>query len=186
MKKLVLSALIIGSTFAAAPAFAQSAAGSVDVTGTVAARCSAVTAITGSITLGELAKADGTVDASFAGATGGLSRNFTVKCNGSNPKISVEAKPLVNAAATNSPNGYTNTVHYTATLVATGAKGGTTPVADQSLNNGATSAQVGDRLAATANNITLTVGSGLTSDSTAILDAGTYAGKVEITIAPTA
>src|SRR3546814_3570456 len=75
MKKLVLSALIIGSIFAAAPAFAQSAAGSVDVSGTVAARCSAVTAITGSITLGELAKSDGTVDASFAGNTGGLSRS---------------------------------------------------------------------------------------------------------------
>lgn len=185
MKKIILSALVIGSTVVATPAFAQ-AAGSVDVSGTVAARCSAATPITGSITLGELAKADGTVDASFAGNTGGLSRNFTVKCNGANPKISVEAKPLVNAAATSSPNGYTNTVHYTATLIATGAKGGTTPVADQSLSSGATSAQVGDRLAAVSNNVTLTIGSGLTADSTAILDAGTYAGKVEVTIAPTA
>lgn len=185
MKKLLLSALVLGSAFGATPVFAQ-AAGSVDVTGTVAARCSAVTPITGSITLGELAKADGTVDPSFAGNTGGLSRNFTVRCNGANPKITVDAKPLVNAAATNSPNGYTNTVHYTATLVATGAKGGTTPVADQSLTSGATSAQVGDRLAATSNNVTLTVGSGMTADSAAILDAGTYAGKVEVTIAPTA
>lgn len=185
MKKLLLSAMLVGSVVGAAPAFAQ-ASGSVDITGTVAARCSAVTPVTGSITLGELAKADGTVDPGFAGNTGGLSRSFTVKCNGANPKISVDAKPLVNAAATNSPNGYTNTVHYTATLVAMGAKGGTTPVADQSLSSGATSAQVGDRLAAVSNNVTLTIGSGMTAESTAILDAGAYAGKVEITIAPAA
>ena len=146
MKKLVLSVLVLGSALGATPAFAQ-ATGSVDVTGSVAARCLAVSPISGNITLGELAKTDGTVDPSFAGNTGGLTRNFTVKCNGSNPKISVDAKPLINAAATNVPAGYTNTVHYTATLVATGAKGGTTPVADQSLTAGATSAQVGDRLA---------------------------------------
>ena len=154
MKKLVLSVLVLGSALGATPAFAQ-ATGSVDVTGSVAARCLAVSPISGNITLGELAKTDGT-------------------------------KPLINAAATNVPAGYTNTVHYTATLVATGAKGGTTPVADQSLTAGATSAQVGDRLAATSNNITLTIGSGLTADPAAILDAGTYAGKVEVTIAPTA
>ena len=179
MKKLVLSVLVLGSALGATPALAQ-ATGSVDVTGSVAARCLAVSPISGNITLGELAKTDGTVDPSFAGNTGGLTRNFTVKCNGSNPKISVDAKPLINAAATNVPAG------YTATLVATGAKGGTTPVADQSLTAGATSAQVGDRLAATSNNITLTIGSGLTADPAAILDAGTYAGKVEVTIAPTA
>ncbi|AQR72839.1 hypothetical protein [Sphingomonas sp. LM7] len=185
MKKLVVSALMIGSAFAAAPAFAQ-ANGSVDVSGTVSARCSAATPISGSITLGELAKSDGTVDAAFSGNTGGLSRNFTIKCNGANPKVTVEAKPLVNAAATNSPNGYTNTVHYTATVVAMGAKGGSTSVADQSLSSGATSGQLGDRLAAVSNNIALTIGSGITTESTAILDAGTYAGKVEITVAPAA
>ena len=53
MKKLVWSALFAAATVAAAPAFAQ-ASGTVDVTGTVAARCSAVTPISGSIALGEL------------------------------------------------------------------------------------------------------------------------------------
>jgi hypothetical protein len=185
MKKLVLSALVLGSAFAAAPAFAQ-ASGSVDVSGTVSARCSAVTPISGSITLGELAKADGTVDAAFSSNTGGLSRSFTIKCNGANPKVSVDAKPLVNASSNQSPNGYTNTVHYTATVAALGAKGGTTSIADQSIASGATSGQIGDRLASVSNNITLTVGAGQTTDSTAMLDAGAYAGKVEITVAPAA
>jgi hypothetical protein len=185
MKKLVLSALFAGSVLAAAPAFAQTS-GSVDVSGSVAARCSAVTPLSGSITLGELAKADGTIDTAFSGNTGGLSRNFTVKCNGANPKVSVEAKPLVNAAATTTATGYTNTVHYTATVAAMSAKGGNVTIADQSLTTGATSAPINDRLAAVTNNIALTVGAGATSDSAAILDAGTYAGKVEITIAPAA
>ncbi|GAA0735209.1 hypothetical protein [Sphingomonas japonica] len=185
MKKIVLSALFAATTFVAAPAFAQ-VSGTVDVTGTVAARCSAITPISGSITLGELAAASGKVDPAFAGNTGGLSRNFTILCNGANPKLSVNARPLVNAAATDSPSGYTNTVHYTATLTAMGAKGGSTSVADQSLSSGATTAQVGDRLATVANNISLTVGSGATAEPTAVLDAGTYAGNVEIIIAPTA
>lgn len=185
MKKLVLSALFAGSILSAAPAFAQ-ASGSVDVSGTVAARCSAVTPLSGSITLGELAKTDGTVDTAFSNNTGGLSRNFTVKCNGANPKVSVEAKPLINAAATTTAAGYTNTVHYTATVVAMGAKGTNATIADQSVTTGATSAPINDRLAAVTNNIALTVGAGATSEATAILDAGTYAGKVEITIAPTA
>jgi len=185
MKKIIVSALMAASTLVAAPAFAQ-ASGSVEVNGTVAQRCSAVSPITGSIALGELAKTGGTVDAAFAGATNGLSRTFTVRCNGANPQLSVNARPLVNAAATNSPNGYTNTVHYTASLSAMGAKGGTTSVADQSMSNGATVGQIGDRLAAVANNITLTIGSGVTNDSNAILEAGAYQGNVDIIVSPAA
>ena len=135
---------------------------------------------------GELAKTDGTVDKTFAAATNGLSRNFTVRCNGSNPKLSVEARPLINAAATNSPNGYTNTVDYTAKLAAKGSKGPMTAVSDLSSGAGATSVPLNDRLAAEANNVTLTISDGATSNSTAILEAGTYAGSVDIIIAPAA
>lgn len=166
----------------ASPALANS--GSVDVTGTVGARCTAVTPITGSITLGELAKADGTVDAAFAGNTGGLTRSFTVICNSANPKLSVNALPMINSAATTPPSGYTNTVHYTATLSAMQAKGGTGSVADQSISTGATTGNV-DRLAAVQNNLSVTVGAGATAESTAILAAGSYAGKVEIVVSPT-
>lgn len=183
MKKFIATALMAATAFTAAPAFAQ-ATGTMEVSGTVAQRCTAVTPITGSITLGELAKANGTVDTAFSGATNGLSRMFTVRCNGVNPQLSVNARPLVNASATNTPNGYTNTVHYTASLSAIGAKGGTTTVADQSLANGATTGQIGDRLAAVANNLTLTIGSGVTTDSTAILEAGTYQGNVDIIVSP--
>lgn len=186
MKKIVLAALATVAGFTATPSMAQTAAGTVDITGTVAARCSAVTPISGSIALGELAKATGLVDGAFSGATNGLSRSFTVRCNGANPQISVNAKALVNAAATNSPNGYTNTVNYTATLAAAGAKGGTTSVADLSVSAGATTGLIGDRLSAAANNITLTIGSGTTTDANAILEAGSYQGNVDIIVAPAA
>jgi hypothetical protein len=185
MKKIAIlaaaAAAVVGT-----PAFAQAASGTVVVNGTVAAKCTATDPISGTIALGELAKADGTVDKALAGATNGLSRNFTVRCNGTNPKLSVEARSLVNAAATNSPNGYTNTVDYTAKLAAKGAKGGTTAISDLSLNAGATTGLLGDRLAAEANNVTLTISDGITSNSTAILEAGTYTGSVEIVISPAA
>jgi hypothetical protein len=184
MKKIAIlaaaAAVIVGT-----PALAQTS-GTVVVNGTVAAKCTATDPISGTIALGELAKTDGTVDKVFAGATNGLSRNFTVRCNGTNPKLSVEARSLVNAAATNSPNGYTNTVDYTARLAAKGAKGGTTAISDLSLNAGATTGLLGDRLAAEANNVTLTISDGITSNSTAILEAGSYAGSVEIVISPAA
>lgn len=181
MKNTLAIILAAAATLAAAPAFAQ-ASGTVVINGTVAAKCSATDPINGTISLGELAKTDGTVDKTFAGATNGLSRNFTVRCNGTNPQMSVEARSLVNAAATGSPNGYTNTVDYTAKLSAKGAKGGTTAISDLSLNAGATTGRIGDRLAAEANNVTLTISDGITSNSTAILEAGSYAGSVDIII----
>ncbi|MCC2980033.1 MULTISPECIES: hypothetical protein [unclassified Sphingomonas] len=185
MKKTALSVLMAVSALASAPAFAQ-ASGTVDVSGTVAAKCAAVTPLTGNITLGELAKSDGTVDAAFSANSGGLTRNFTVRCNGANPKVAVNARPLVNAAAQNSPAGYTNTVHYTASVTAKTAQGSSAVIADESLSAGATVGNLGDRIAATADNISLRIGSGLTTDAAAILEAGTYQGSVEIVVSPTA
>lgn len=181
MKKSVATLLVAAAAIVSTPAFAQ-ANGTVVVNGTVAAKCSATDPISGTINLGELAKADGTVDKAFSGATNGLSRNFTVRCNGTNPNLSVEARSLVNAAATGSPNGYTNTVDYSAKLAAKGAKGSTTSITDLSLNGGATTGRIGDRLAAEANNVTLTILDGITSNSTAILEAGSYTGSVDIII----
>ena len=186
MNKFAFAALALAASAAVTgPALAQ-ATGSVDLNGTVAARCSAASPISGNITLGELTKADGKVDAAFSGNTGGLSRNFTVVCNGASPRLSVNALPLVNASSASPPAGYTNTIHYTATLNAMGAKGGTTSVSDQSSSTGATTGNVGDRLAAVQNNVSLTVGSGVTGDSNAILEAGAYAGRIEVVVSPTA
>jgi hypothetical protein len=181
MTKFVATLLIAAAATVSVPAYAQ-ASGTVVVNGSVAPKCSAVAPINGTIALGELAKDDGTVDRAFSKATGGLSTTFTVRCNGSNPNLSVEARPLVNSAGATAAEGYTNKVHYTAKLAAMSAAGGSTAVSDLSLNNGATTARLGNRLAAVANNVSLTIADGATESSTAILDAGTYSGTVDITI----
>jgi hypothetical protein len=185
MNKFAFAALAAATAFVATPAFAQ-AAGTVDVTGTVAAKCTAITPISGSITLGELSKSNGTVDPTFAGNTGGLSRSFTVRCTGANPGISVNAKALVNAAVATPASGYANTVHYTATLTAAGSKGTSASAVDTSNASGATVAALGDRLAASNNNVTLAISTGNTTDAAAVLEAGTYAGSVDVIISPAA
>ncbi|WP_106638921.1 hypothetical protein [Allosphingosinicella vermicomposti] len=185
MKKIALATVAALAAFAAQPAFAQ-AAGTVDITGSVAAKCTAVTPISGTITLGELAKSTGTVDSGFGSNTGGLSRQFTIRCNGANPQLSVNAKALTNAAVTTASLGYTNQVNYTATLTAVGAKGGTATVTDLTSSQGATTGLLGDRLASASNNVTLAISNGQTSDSTAILEAGSYAGSVDVIISPAA
>jgi len=180
MKKTVSTLVIAAAALAASPAFAQ-ASGTVQMTGSVAAKCTAIQPIAGSIDLGELAKDDGTVDQAFSKAKNGLTTNFTVRCNGSNAQLSVEAKPLINTAATQA-EGYANTVHYKATLAAQTAAGNTSSVADQSISAGAAMSNVAGKLKAAANNVTLTIGEGATQNSTAILEAGTYNGSVDVTI----
>ncbi len=186
MKKIALAAIAAAATLVSAqPAFAQ-ASGTVQVNGTVAAKCAAITPISGTIALGELANANGTIEGTFAGNSGGLTRQFTVRCTGANPNLSVKASPLVNAAVTTPASGYTNTVHYTATMSATKAGGGSTSLSNLSSNANATTGAVGDRLAASANNITLAISAGTTADAGAVLEAGTYSGSVALTVSPAA
>ena len=186
MKKIALAALTAAAALVSAqPAFAQ-ASGTVQVSGTVAAKCSAITPISGTISLGELAAANGTVDGTFAGNVGGLTKQFSVRCTGANPNLSVKALPLVNAAVTTPATGYTNTINYTATMTATKAGGGSTSLTHVSSNTNATTGAIGDRLSAAANNVTLAISAGTTADAGAVLEAGTYSGSVALTVSPAA
>jgi hypothetical protein len=185
MKKLVIAALAAGTAAFAVPAAAQSVSGTIDLTGTVAAKCTAAGGLNSSIDLGELAIADGTVNSAFSANNGGLTRTFTVTCTSSNPQLSVNASSLVNAAVVTPTTGYTSTVNYTATMTAAKAGGGMASVADTSNVAGATTVLVGDHLANTAGNIAVTVSSGNTTAG-ALLEAGTYNGSIAITVAPSA
>lgn len=187
MQKIVFAALAAASALAASPAFAQ-ASGTVDVTGTVASKCATVGTIAGTISLGELAKANGTVEATFGNNSGGLARQFTVRCTGANPVLSVNASPLVNSAVASPAAGYTNTVHYTATLsaAAAGTSGAVASAADASNTSGATTASLNGRLSAAANNVSLVISNGNTTDAAAVLEAGSYAGSVAVLVSPAA
>lgn len=125
-KKLFIA--VAASACVATPALAAPASGTVDVTGSVASKCTTAAGISGTITLGELALDDGKVDTAFSSNTGGLSRSFTVRCTAASVQISVNSNALTHASDASTANGYTGTVHYTSTL--TVSNGHTTNAGD--------------------------------------------------------
>lgn len=191
MKKFVLLAAVASAAAIASPAVAQSATGSVTVTGSVADKCFAITPISDTITLGELALQTGTnagtIDSAFSSNTGGLSRSFTVRCTTTTPSITVSAIPLTISGNAGTAADYTGTVHYTSTLTAQKAGGGADASAAYTTADtlpAATTTAVGDRLKNAANNVTVTVSNGSTTDGTDQLKAGSYSGTISITVAP--
>ena len=186
MKKILTLALLASAAIAT-PALAQSASGTVAVTGTVAGKCTAITPITGTITLGEMANSAGTVISGFTNNVGGLSRSFTVICTSANVSITVSSNALANTADATTANGYTGTVHYTSTLTAQKAGGGADASAVYTSADalpGATTVSLADRLKNAANNVTVTVSNGTTANATDLLKAGTYNSTITITVAP--
>lgn len=185
MKKLVYVALATAA-LTAAPALAQNASGTVAVSGSVESKCTASTPITGAITLNELALASGKVDAAFSNQSGGLSRSFTVVCTSANVRISVSSDALNNSTDNTTLGGYTGRVHYRSTLTANKAGGG---VATATYNTAdtlpaAATATLGDRLANAADNITVAVSNGNTTNTGDVLKAGAYTSTIAITVAP--
>lgn len=181
MKKLIL--LAIPAALIASPAFAQAASGSVGVTGVVGGRCAALTPITGSFNLGELALTNGTVDTAFSNHIDPLSKQFTIVCTSADAQVSIDATPLNNTGDNTTGSGYTGRVNYTATTVFQKTVGTHSFIYSTSIG-GTLSAPLGGRLANTPNNVTLSVSNGSTSNPTDLLKAGTYNGVINITISP--
>ena len=185
MKKILTLALLASAAIAT-PAMAQSASGTVLVTGTVAGKCTAITPITGTINLGELANSSGTIISAFTNNVGGLSKSFTVICTSANVSITVSSNALANTADATTGSGYTGTVHYTSTLTANKAGGGSASAAytTATVLPAATTTLLADRLANSANNVTVTVSNGTTTGATDLLKQGTYNSTITITVAP--
>jgi hypothetical protein len=185
MRKIASIALAAAAAIAT-PAMAQNASGTVQVGGSVLGKCSAITPITGSITLNELALADGTVNTTFSNQTGGLSRSFTVICTSANVSISVSSDALNNGADQTTGGGYTGQVHYTSTLTANKAGGGSASAVYTSaaVLPAATTTPLADRLQNGASNVTVTVSNGHTANSADLLKAGSYSSTISITISP--
>ncbi len=186
MKKITTLALLAAAAIAT-PAMAQTASGTVAVTGTVAGKCTAAPAITGTITLGELANSGGTIISGFTNNTGGLSRSFNVVCTGANASITVSSNNLTNSADATTANGYTGTVHYTSTLTAQKAGGGADASAvytSADVLPAATTTSLADRLKNGLNNVTVTVSNGTTTNATDLLKAGSYGSTISITVSP--
>ena len=186
MKKFVSIALLATAAIAT-PAMAQSTTGTINITGTVAAKCFVVpgngNTFDTTVAMGELAQADGTLKTSATlsgtfGTVGGAGLTAQVVCTSANPDVSVLAEPLVNTAP--SATGYDNSVDYTADVTFTRV-GGTTLVSDPSAVPAATTAILASRLTGTGTNVSVAT-SGWTASG--VLVTGSYAGKITIVIAP--
>jgi hypothetical protein len=195
MKKIVLAALA-GSAFVAAPAAAQtSVSGQINLTGTVADKCIVTnagsapngSAFGGSVDLGQLDATDGRLEASgtlatrFAGA-GAANLSYRIVCTTAKTQVTVNANELTTGAAVSS--GYANTIHYDA-HIALSLVGGAQTLSNDTLNAPAGSTTTyNDRLATGATNVNVTASNFRTVDGNAVLLAGTYAGNIQITVAP--
>lgn len=187
MKKAILIGLLASVAAFASPAMAQTvASGTVGVTGSVAGKCTAQSPITGSITLNELAKTDGTVDGTFSSQTGGLSRSFYVVCTSANVSITVSSDALNNQTDSTTGGGYTGRVHYTSTLTAQKAGGGTATATYTTADvlPAASTTALADRLKNVNPNITVAVSSGTTTSATDVLKQGSYVSTISITVTP--
>jgi hypothetical protein len=193
MKKLVLLALAASTVAVATPAAAQDATGTVTITGIVGDKCQ-VTPVSGgnyltSRDLLELSQADGTLEASATlatrfGVAGTTAPTFRVVCTTANPKVTVEAAPLLHSVVGLQAlsGGYTGTIDYTANVKVTTTAALPETVSDTT-TAGSTALTLSNRLAASGNNVEITTSTFNTAAS-ALLNAGGYSGQIVVTVSP--
>lgn len=201
MKKIVLALVASTAALAAVPAAAQSVTGTVAVTGNVQARCSVQTAPTevatfsGTLALGRLDAANGTLRTALADSTTATPADAQkvsarVVCTTGNPTLVLGATKLTNGAVEPTSTQYSSVIDYTASLKVTRADG---TVVDMPYNTKTATAaqatqQLGGRIkGGTENNVDVSIfGLAAKNGATSVLDAGAYTSTVTVTIQPTA
>lgn len=193
VNKYLMMALGAGSMIAmAAPAAAQTVTGTINITGSVANKCTVLpgsdSTFGGTVGLGELAQADGTMATDLAtrfNAAGNAAQlNFRVVCNTATPTVAVTATPLTTAGTP--PTGYSSRVDYAAHVAVSLTTGGPQTFSNDS-RSGATSGPTAttSRIANNGgNNIAVTADTFGTPNATDLLTAGSYTGNISIVIAP--
>lgn len=192
-KKILIGAAALLGLAIAPAAMAQTVTGTVNVTGSVAAKCVVITGgsggtFSGSIPLGELAQADGTLSTTLSGSTNaspGGSTQFRVNCNSAAPKVTLSSTRLALTPSASAPTGYTGVIDYTAALDAALANSTTQTVSyvTAAALPAATVQNLSTSLANSAGNLTVKAYA-LNTASGALLMAGNYASTISITIEP--
>lgn len=162
-----------------------SATGTLNLTGNVPTKCSVTGADSTTVNLGDLSGADGRLSSTFINSTNAspsASFSFSVTCTGAAPLASVDADPLV--SATGAATGFTNTVNITGSGTFTLVSGGPDIQTNLSTAAASTPTALSARLANSLNNVTIKAYGFSTTNPTDVLVAGSYAGKVVVTIAP--
>ena len=173
MHRLLLPAILLGlAAPAVASATVAATTGTVTVNGSVAARCQFTTS-TATITLGELAKPDGTYDPT---TVDGQNRTLQGWCNGASSSMTVNAQSLTNTTA--APTGFSNQVDFTATALANSQSAVDTNSTDNTagppVTVGIFSGDIKVTLSASSSH----------GGSTLKMVAGAYAGDVLVTLTP--
>ncbi len=173
MRKL----LILAAPFAvlASPVAAQTATGTVDISGSVAGRC-LFTLPNQTISLGELALSGtgSTAGKLDPAKVNGQTRTLIGWCNNTAATMSVTTTELTNSAS--AAAGFDNRIDYTATAVANSAS-----ASDTSLTSGAGTAST---VGMFTGNVVVTL-SAASSPTNGLLVAGGYTGNVVVTLTPT-
>ena len=194
MKKILFAALAGSTALTASPAFAQTVTGVVNVSGTVGDKCIVTNAGTpsgsdsfgGTVSLGALDDTDGTLKDSAVletafGAAGASQLSYRVVCTTANTDVTVDTDALVNTAVT-ADTGYADTVHYNANVDLSMVGGDETVSNDSTLP--ATNTVIAKRMATGATNIAVSADTFRTPGTADVMLAGTYSGKITITLAP--
>ncbi|MBB3860355.1 hypothetical protein GGQ88_001621 [Novosphingobium hassiacum] len=199
MKKFLLLSAGVAIAAAANPAAAQSVTGTVNVTGSVAGRCSvvapggsAVQTFSGTIGLGQLDEDDGTLKSSLegttAGASGGTPVETRVVCTSASVNIDVTAETLANGTRGTAPaSGYANEINYTAEMQVALASGSSDNKVTFDTATAATATKTVGRLAASGNNVTVKAyGFATKGGASGLLVAGDYTSTITVNVAPSA
>ena len=188
MKKIAFLAAATCAVLAT-PAMAQNVTGTINLSGSVAAKCTVTGTTPGStfaqaVAFGELAQSNGTLrtglDTDFTAAA----VQATVVCNTGTPKISVDANALVLTPSAAAPTGYANTINYTASVAVSTATPATVNFSNATTAAAGSPTAVGAALANTPNNIKVTATGFATPAASDILMAGSYSGNIVIVISP--
>ncbi|QIL01365.1 hypothetical protein G7078_00175 [Sphingomonas sinipercae] len=201
MNKIALAVVLSATALSATPAMAQQVSGTVNVTGTVAGRCSVVesgaekTTFTGNIDLGRLDAADGTLRSELTSSTTASpadAKKVTARvvCTSANPTIGVSATKLAIANAGDAGVGYANVIDYVAALRVKTASS-TNPLTEVKFDTLSDSTPITAKLGAriqggTDNNVEVNVSSLRTKGGAGnVLNEGTYNSVVSLSITPT-
>lgn len=193
MKNLIAAfALLIAAT-QAAPAFAQTVTGQVDVNGFVTARCGSTfegdSSFTGSIALGELSQTSGTLSTTLSNTTTSAPAGevlFTVGCTSVASTVTLSATRLSNPVAPTLPTA-SNDIDYMAEIKIALANGGFANInyRTAAATPAPTVSALSDIYANQPNNFSVRVYDlEAENGATSFLVAGNYTSVITITVSP--
>jgi hypothetical protein len=185
MRVGLISATALAAFAFAGAASAQTVTGTVNITGSVAGKCtvngpSGPTAFTDTWNLGELADGDGTLTTIPNQSTSG--DGIQISCT-TRPNVSIDATAITNATPVPG-TGYANTVNYVAYADFLTVPSSTETISDASGGAASTPVQLAAHLQNVTDNVVVRADTFATPNASDVLVSGAYSGRIVVTITP--